>query len=165
MKQVFTLTNEAGNKLSCMFFEPVAEERPSEKMPMVIYMHGNAGCKNEALAYAEMLLTSGINICSFDFSGCGISEGEWVTLGWKEHKDLHAVITHLSSLGTVSKIALWGRSMGAATAIRYMADHVDAASCAVLDSGFSSFSEVVDHLAAAQFGIPPAFVQILMMSV
>ncbi len=57
-------------------------------MPVVIYMHGNAGCRLEAESYAPMLLPLGINLFSFDFSGCGKSEGEWVTLGWKERKDL-----------------------------------------------------------------------------
>lgn len=53
-------------------------------MPCIIYMHGNAGNKNEADAYVSLLASSGINLLSFDFSGCGNSEGEWVTLGWKE---------------------------------------------------------------------------------
>ena len=61
-------------------------------MPVVIYMHGNAGCKLEAEEYAPILLNYGINLFSFDFSGCGLSEGDWVTLGWKEKKDLQAVI-------------------------------------------------------------------------
>jgi dipeptidyl aminopeptidase/acylaminoacyl peptidase len=106
-------------------------------MPVVVYMHGNAGCKLESEIYAQQLLTSGINLCSFDFSGCGLSEGEWVTLGWKEQKDLSAVLAYLNGLGTVSKIGLWGRSMGASTSIMYMADNQDTVHAAVLDSGFS----------------------------
>jgi dienelactone hydrolase len=44
----------------------------------------------------------------------------------------------LNSLGTVSKIGVWGRSMGAATAIMYMSENHDVVSAAILDSGFSS---------------------------
>lgn len=108
-------------------------------MPIVIYMHGNAGCKLEGESYRNLLLPAGINIFSFDFSGCGLSEGEWVTLGHKEKKDLATVIAYLNSLGTVSKIGVWGRSMGAATSIIYMSEVHDTVSAAVLDSGFSSF--------------------------
>lgn len=145
-KKVFTLTNAKGEKLSCMFWEPV--ERPSEKMPVVIYMHGNAGCKLEAEEYAETLLPQGINLFAFDFSGCGNSEGDWVTLGWKEKRDLETVINYLVGLGTVSKIGLWGRSMGAATAIMYTAENPDkVVSGLILDSGFSTFLEIANQLA------------------
>lgn len=127
-----------------MFYEPVAEERQSAKMPVVIYMHGNAGCRLEAEPYAQMLLPQGINLLAFDFSGCGKSEGEWVTLGWKERKDLSAILSHLKGLGTVSKIGLWGRSMGAATSIMFLAENHDIASCCVLDSGFSTLTEMAN---------------------
>jgi pimeloyl-ACP methyl ester carboxylesterase len=127
-----------------MFYEPIPEERPTDKMPVLIYMHGNAGCRLEAEAYVPHLLTQGINVFAFDFSGCGQSEGEWVTLGWKETKDLQAVINHLQSLGTVSKIGLWGRSMGAATSIMYLAENHDKAHAAVLDSGFATLQDVIN---------------------
>ena len=55
----------------------------------------------------------------------------------REQKDLSAVLAYLNGLGTVSKIGLWGRSMGASTSIMYMADNQDTVHAAVLDSGFS----------------------------
>ena len=58
-------------------------------------MHGNAGNKNEGLTIAPHLMPHGIDLLTFDFSGCGNSEGEWVTLGFKEKDDLHAVLQHL----------------------------------------------------------------------
>jgi predicted alpha/beta-fold hydrolase len=84
VKKVFSLTNPSGNKISCSFYERAPEERPAAQMPCVIYMHGNAGNKNECTSYLELLQDACINLFSFDFSGCGNSEGEWVTLGWKE---------------------------------------------------------------------------------
>jgi len=42
-----------------------------------------------------------------------------VTLGWREQDDLALAIQHLRDLGTVSTIGLWGRSMGAVTALLY----------------------------------------------
>ena len=55
-------------------------------------MHGNAGNKLEGLGHFETLLPLGINLFSFDFSGCGCSEGEYVTLGWKEKDDLDVIV-------------------------------------------------------------------------
>ena len=47
-------------------------------------MHGNAGNKFEGLEYHQLLTPLGVDIFSFDFSGCGNSEGQYVTLGWNE---------------------------------------------------------------------------------
>ena len=77
-----------------------------------------------------------------------------MTLGWKEKDDLLCVIDYLKGLGTVSEICLWGRSMGAATAIMYMAENAGAVKCAILDSSFSTFQKVVDHIALEQMQIP-----------
>jgi alpha-beta hydrolase superfamily lysophospholipase len=92
-------------------------------------------------------LPLGINLCVFDFSGCGNSEGDWVTLGMKEDKDLKAVIEYIYENKRVSSIVLWGRSMGAVTALHYVAENDGTVNAMVLDSGFSSMKLVVDTLA------------------
>lgn len=55
--------------------------------------------------------------------GSGLSDGKWVTLGAHEVDDLAVVIQHLRAQGGVSSIGLWGRSMGAVTALLY--SHLD----------------------------------------
>jgi pimeloyl-ACP methyl ester carboxylesterase len=102
-------------------------------------MHGNAGNKMEGLSYAVHLLERGIDLFSFDFSGCGNSEGQYVTLGWKEKDDLHAVLQYLKDQGRVSSVALWGRSMGAATSLLYNKESPLPIKALVLDSSFSNF--------------------------
>ena len=51
--------------------------------------------------------------------GSGQSDGKYVTLGYREQDDLALAIRHLRDTGTVSTIGLWGRSMGAVTALLY----------------------------------------------
>jgi pimeloyl-ACP methyl ester carboxylesterase len=54
----------------------------------------------------------------------------------------------------VTKVAVWGRSMGAATSLMHMSEYPDSIiSCAVLDSGFARFKKIVDNL-MGQMGIP-----------
>jgi dienelactone hydrolase len=55
-------------------------------------------------------------------SGCGRSDGKYISLGVYEKADLIAVIDHCKERG-YQTIGLWGRSMGAATAILYMAEN------------------------------------------
>jgi alpha/beta superfamily hydrolase len=62
-----------------------------------------------------MLLPSNITVFAYDFSGSGLSEGEYVSLGYYEKEDLKAVVEYLRLEGKTSKIGLWGRSMGAHT--------------------------------------------------
>ena len=118
-------------------------------------MHGNAGNKHEGKSYAPVLLPLGFDLFTFDFSGCGNSDGQWVTLGWKEKDDLKAVLKHLKELGKTSKVALWGRSMGGATALMYDKDQSPLpVSCLVIDSSFSDFSQVASNLVTEKMGVP-----------
>jgi alpha/beta superfamily hydrolase len=55
-------------------------------------MHGNAGNKFEGESYVPIVLPNGMDLFAFDFSGCGNSQGDFVTLGWKEQEDLKAVL-------------------------------------------------------------------------
>ena len=61
----------------------------------------------------------GLNFCSFDFSGCGNSEGKGISFGANEQHDISAVMDALSKKHAVGRFILWGRSMGAASAIKH----------------------------------------------
>jgi pimeloyl-ACP methyl ester carboxylesterase len=97
--------------LQCSHWEPV--ERTVERIPVVIYMHGNASARVEVLPQLTVLLALGVAVFAFDFAGSGKSDGEHVTLGYFEREDLLCVVAHLRATDVVSTIALWGRSMGA----------------------------------------------------
>ena len=97
----------------------------------------------EGLEFAEKFLPLGINVCAFDFSGSGNSEGEYVTHGYQEKDDLKSVIRHLRAYWNVSEIAIWGRGIGAAAAIRYMRENPNKIACVVLDS---PYNKLVDHI-------------------
>lgn len=87
-----------------------------------------------------------IMLFCFDFAGSGISEGEYISLGWFERDDLATCIEHLRSTGRVTRIALWGRSMGAFTAILH-ADRDPSIAGLVLDSPFVSLRDLATELA------------------
>ena len=54
----------------------------------------------------EPILSNRMHFCCFDFSGCGISDGEYISLGIHESDDLEAVIKFLRNSGKVSDIGL-----------------------------------------------------------
>jgi len=127
-------------------------------------MHGNAGNKNEGLTFAPYLMPHGIDLLTFDFSGCGNSEGQWVTLGFKEKDDLHAVLQHLKEEGRTSKVLLWGRSMGAATTLMYAKEPPLPIAGLVLDSCFSEFKGVAQHM-VSKMGMPVEFFSMMWPSI
>jgi fermentation-respiration switch protein FrsA (DUF1100 family) len=114
----FTIQNSRGEKLACSFYEPI-HYLFDIMFPVVVYLHGNSSSRAEALPMVNLLLTRNILLFLFDMSGSGHSEGDYVTIGVNEVEDLRAVIAYLREIPNISSIALWGRSMGAVTALRY----------------------------------------------
>lgn len=175
----FDLRNPRGLKIQASHYEPAPGYRPKPKLPCVIYLHGNCTCRSslavcmfalllraiggsrlDGLDALELLLPYNITVVTLDFTGSGISEGDYVSLGYYEKDDLKTVVEYLRASDTVTRIGLWGRSMGAATAILYA--HMDPCIAGmVLDSGFASLSMLAKELAEqAEFKIPKMVVSI-----
>lgn len=145
------MTNKRKLKLECSHFEPVI--RPCERLPCVVYLHGNSSSRLEALACLDVLLTSNITLFCFDFSGCGLSEGEYISLGWYEREDIEEVIDYLRKSDKVSTIGLWGRSMGAATALMHSNKDPSIAGL-VLDSAFTDLKTLAEELCKTYANLP-----------
>ena len=101
----------------------------------------------DALEAVELLLPDGISVFAFDFSGSGHSDGDTISLGFYEKFDVECVVKHLRGNPMVSTIGIWGRSMGAATAVLYSQMDPSVA-CLVLDSAFTSLKHIMHELAA-----------------
>jgi len=138
------VTNEHGHVLKCSHYvpHPIPEART---LPCVIYCHGNSGCRADASEAVMILLPSYITVFTLDFSGSGLSDGEYVTLGWREKDDLKAVVNFLRTDEQVSCIGLWGRSMGAVTSLMYGAEDPSIAGM-VLDSPFANLVDLMMEL-------------------
>ena len=124
-------------------WEPV--ERPNPVLPCVIYMHGNSSARLEAIPQLSLVLALGATLTTFDFAGSGLSDGEYVSLGHFEKDDLQCVIEHLREAGTTSTIALWGRSMGAATALLH-GERDPSIAGMVLDSAFADLQQLAEEM-------------------
>ncbi|XXG64693.1 hypothetical protein AAC387_Pa05g2577 [Persea americana] len=138
------LKNGRGHILKCSHYvpSPFPENTP---LPCVIYCHGNSGCRVDANEAVAILVPSNITVFTLDFSGSGISGGEFVSLGWHEKDDLKAVVSFLRTNQQISCIGLWGRSMGAVTSLLYGAEDPSIAGI-VLDSAFSNLTDLMIEL-------------------
>ena len=152
----YSIISSEGHTLKCSFIQPDSDSRPKEEMPVVIYLHGNSSSRLEGIRMANTLIKRDINLFLFDFAGSGISEGEYISLGYHEIDDVKTVIDFLERIPGVGKIGLWGRSMGAATTLLYTySDSRISAIC--VDSSFSDLNYLVKDM-CYQFAKVPGFI-------
>jgi len=91
----------------------------SRSKSIVILSHALANDKSERGKLdkvAEKLNCSGYNVLAFDFSGCGESDDDTLTIG-KEVDDLKSAINFVKSKG-FGKIALFGHSVGCLVSLK-----------------------------------------------
>ncbi|EAR95469.2 alpha/beta fold hydrolase (macronuclear) [Tetrahymena thermophila SB210] len=144
----FQVQNLRKEKLQCSIY---SNNLVQSKSVAVVYLHGNAGTRLDSVPAVKHIVSKlGVDLCSFDFSGCGRSEGDFVTLGIKEQDDLQVVLETLVSKYNYQKFILYGRSMGGVTSLLYSANrpfaqkHVIAI---IVDSPFCSLKQLATEIA------------------
>ena len=111
--------------------------------PCVIYLHGNASCQFEGFFLVPNLCHHGINVFLFDFCGCGNSDGDFISLGLQESEDLSFILYKLQETFNLGPFILWGRSMGAVTALMNKYESVIGL---IIDSTFSSLPNLIKSI-------------------
>jgi pimeloyl-ACP methyl ester carboxylesterase len=153
-KQELTIQNKYSKTLKASFFHLEKEEPRNKKC--VIYCHSHSANRIEGLPLMNFVLPT-FNFCLFDFSGCGHSEGEWITMGLKEKDDIFAVVEHLVKEKGQREFYLWGRSMGAVSILMFLEEfllgermkdfsELVRVKGVVLDSPFTSVKDTVSSL-------------------
>ena len=158
IRKDFELLNFQGYLMKVSMIEPEPRDRPTDIMPCVIYLHANASSRIEGLHIRRFLLKRNINLCVFDFQGSGLSEGEYISLGYNEKHQVKNIVDFVEKYPGVGKIGLWGRSMGAATALIYtsMDKRIKAT---VVDSPFEDFRKLAKEMVLGQIKLPGFLVE------
>ncbi|CAD8125128.1 unnamed protein product [Paramecium sonneborni] len=148
----FEIQNSRGLILQCSLFEPIRmQDKPHTCM---IYLHGNSSSRVEALTIIEYLLPNNISVCGIDLSGSGQSQGEYISLGYYESRDVNDLYEYLRlNKPLITQIGLWGRSMGSVTAI-IAATLNKNFKVLVCDSPFSNLTHLCQELASNSYNIP-----------
>ena len=153
IRRDFDLISYQGYKMKSSLIEPLPSCRPSKRMPIVIYLHGNASSRLEGLNTLSTLLPHNINLFIVDLPGCGHSEGDYISLGYYESYDVGIIVDFLENLPGTGNIGIWGRSMGASTGLIYA--HRDKRIKAIcLDSPFANFCRLARELTKQYIVLP-----------
>ncbi|KAJ0399269.1 hypothetical protein P43SY_001853 [Pythium insidiosum] len=115
----FEVANDRELRLRCSHWQVFADSASKTPlaMPCLVYLHSNIGSRVDALRIRDAALARGFSVLAFDFSGSGLSDGIYITMGWNESKDLHFVLQHLERDDSVTTIAFYAHSMGTFPAI------------------------------------------------
>lgn len=149
----YDLISSEGHIMKCSFIEPDEDYRPKKIMPVILYLHGNSSSRLEGMNLLKEVLKRDINLFVIDFPGCGLSGGEYISLGYHESDDVKVIIDFIENLPGVGRIGLWGRSMGAATTMIY--SHRDKRVKAIcMDSPFADFKRLSKELILKQIKLP-----------
>ena len=108
----------------------------------IIVMHGYPADKANLLGIAEFLAKD-FNVFLFDFRSFGQSEGKYTTAGYLEKNDLLGAIKYLEKEKNITKIGLYGFSLGGAVAL--MTNHSNVKAI-VTDSAYAKLSHMVEHM-------------------
>ena len=127
-------------------------KNPLPGNPIVILAHGNGEIQlnyildsQSPLSPTENFCEHGISVCSFDYRGYGLSDGEYGASALTEKEDTIALIKYLKSQG-FEKISYLGRSLGATCGIFAAAEFPDLV-CVALDSPWISTRDWIEYCA------------------
>lgn len=121
---------------------------------IALLFHGYARNKTSLLAEAKLFHGLGISCLVLDFPGAGGSEGNLVTLGRNEARDVSQAATFAQVHWPHKQQILFGHSMGAVAILRAVRDYQLQASAIILESPFTTLLETVGARFLAM-GVPP----------
>lgn len=124
-----------------------------QKPAVLVYCHSQTGNRMEGYPLLSFCAANRIDLVLFDFAGCGLSEGQYVSLGWFEPEDLKLIIDHIKANFRPRDIFIWGRSMGAVAAIRFTVAHPLDSQALVLDSPFGDLMQLAKNIAIKKLNI------------
>lgn len=135
---------------------------PGENGATIMIQHGSPGGRQDGLYEASALNEEGYSILLGSFRAHDECDGELISFGYHEQKDLAAWHQYTLSREDVDpeRIGLYGESMGGGTSILYAADDPGIAALAT-GSGFALTQETIELFIKFETGLPKSIVSIL----
>ncbi len=104
-----------------------------------IIVHGYDGQGIDMGDYAQSFYNKGYNVLVVDLRGAGLSDGEYIGMGWHDRLDIVSWIDYLVEKDEKCQIILFGVSMGASTVMMATGEKLPQnVKLAIEDCGYSS---------------------------
>lgn len=89
----------------------------------ILYFHSHGSNRTEGRFLLDYAADLNYNLCLLDMRGSGDSKGKFSTLGIKEYRDVYSIVKLLQNNYRVKNLVLYGRSMGAASIMKFIAEY------------------------------------------
>lgn len=121
----------------------------------VLAVHGYTGNHRDIVPAIKTFVEKGYHVLAIDQRGRGESEGDFVSMGWKEKDDVAKWITKIIAYDKQANITLYGVSMGAATVMLTAALPLPQNVKAVMeDCGYTSAYAMFKDQLKERFSLP-----------
>lgn len=130
---------------------------PSESFSRkyVVICHGYKDSAESMSYQAYKFHKMGYNVLAPDGRAAGKNSGNYLGMGWLEHKDLCGYINYIISRDTGAEILLYGISMGAAEVMMAAGEQLpDNVKAVIEDCGYTSVWDVFELQLKKLFGLP-----------
>ena len=113
---------------------------------VIITAHGYTWTREGNVKYARMFYNAGFSVYLFDERGHGKNTTKYTTMGYKEGKDVAAIVNYFRNmLGKNALIGLHGESLGAACVMMSLKE-TNEVDFAIEDCGYISLSKLLQHV-------------------
>lgn len=131
----------------------IKNTNPSNKW--VITVHGYTSEGLNMSTYAKKYYDIGYNVLIPDLRSHGLSEGDYIGMGWDDRLDIISWINHILDEDSDAEIVLHGVSMGAATVSMTSGEELPSnVKVIIADCGYTSVWEEFSYQLDALFSLP-----------
>ncbi len=121
----------------------------------IIAVHGYTSEGKLMAPYARKFYDMGYNVILPDLRGHGLSEGDYIGMGWDERFDIIDLIQYIVDDNEDSQIVLFGVSMGASTVMNVSGEELPSNVKAIIeDCGYTSAWDEFSYQLKELFGLP-----------
>lgn len=132
-----------------------AYPNPKAGHKWVVAVHGYTSHNREMTQWVRGFYAKGFNVLTPDLRGHGLSEGDYIGMGWDDRLDVLCWVNALIKEDPEAEIVLFGLSMGAATVMMLSGERLpDNVKVIVEDCGFTSARSVLSYQLKERFNLP-----------
>jgi len=140
-----TFQSASGRRLSAWFIPGTSTQGA------ILLLHPIRSNKRAMLPRAKFLKRQGYASLLVDFQAHGESEGDRITFGYREAKDVRAAVEKLKELAPGEKVGALGVSLGAVAVV--LSDIHASLSAVVLESPYATIEESLSNRLQNYFGV------------
>lgn len=131
----------------------IKAQTPSNKWVITVHGYTSEGIKMST--YAKKYYDSGYNVLIPDLRAHGLSEGDYIGMGWDDRLDIISWINYILSEEPNAEIILHGVSMGAATVLMTSGEEIPSnVKAIVADCGYTSVWDEFAYQLDDLFSLP-----------